>query len=1044
VRFTHTFVDRPVLASVLSILIVILGGISYLSLPIAQYPEISPPSIQVTAVYPGANAQTVAQTVATPIEQEINGVSDMLYMRSENTGDGRMSLTVTFKVGTDLDQAQFLVQNRVSIVEPQLPEAVQRLGVTVQKASPDLLLVAHILSPDGSHDNLYISNYARSQIVDELARLEGVGKITIFGERAYSMRVWLDPQRIAALNMTAREVVNALRANNVQVAAGVLNEQPISRPGAFQLSIETQGRMLEPEEFAAIIVKRGENGRLVRLRDVARVELAAQDYLNIGYLDRNSALPIGVFQSPGSNALETAKNVLSKLEEMSDSFPSGIEYTVVYNPTEFISESIDEVYRTIVEAVILVILVVLVFLQSLRSAIIPVIAIPISLIGTFTVLAMLGYSLNSLSLFGLILAIGIVVDDAIVVVENVERYLKQGMSARDAAHKTMDEVGVALIAISGVLIAVFVPTAFVTGISGQFYAQFAVTIATATFVSALVSLTLSPALCAVLLKPHNKSFQQYGFGGMIGLPFRKFAVMFNSIFERASANYAALTRRLIRFSLLMLLIYAVLAGLAAERLVSTPRGFIPQLDQGYLIAVIQLPPGSALDRTDKVVRRASEILLGTNGVEATVAFAGFDAATFTNASNAGAIFFTMKPFAERTSESDYAIDILPRAFSALNTIKEAQVFVVAPPPVRGVGTGGGWKLYVQDRRSRGVDALEAATNELATAANASPNLSQVFTLFNSSTPKIYADIDRVKAEMLNVPVDRLLETLEINLGSAYVNDFNFLGRTYHVTAQVDEQFRDEPNDILELKVRSTTGAMVPFGTIAELKQITGPNRVSRYNLYDAADLQGGTMPGLSTGEAITVVETLAAQVLPEGFSIEWTELALQEKLVGNTAIFVFTLAVVCVFLLLAALYESWLLPLAIIMIVPMCLLAAIAGINLKGMDNNILVQVGLIVLIGLAAKNAILIVEFARQAEANGATRVEAAVSAAQTRLRPILMTSFAFILGVVPLLIATGAGAEMRQALGTAVFFGMLGMTFFGLIFTPIFYVVCRRFSNQ
>lgn len=1043
-RFTHTFVDRPVLASVLSILIVILGGISYLSLPIAQYPEISPPSIQVTAVYPGANAQTVAQTVATPIEQEINGVSDMLYMRSENTGDGRMSLTVTFKVGTDLDQAQFLVQNRVSIVEPQLPEAVQRLGVTVQKASPDLLLVAHILSPDGSHDNLYISNYARSQIVDELARLEGVGKITIFGERAYSMRVWLDPQRIAALNMTAREVVNALRANNVQVAAGVLNEQPISRPGAFQLSIETQGRMLEPEEFAAIIVKRGENGRLVRLRDVARVELAAQDYLNIGYLDRNSALPIGVFQSPGSNALETAKNVLSKLEEMSDSFPSGIEYTVVYNPTEFISESIDEVYRTIVEAVILVILVVLVFLQSLRSAIIPVIAIPISLIGTFTVLAMLGYSLNSLSLFGLILAIGIVVDDAIVVVENVERYLKQGMSARDAAHKTMDEVGVALIAISGVLIAVFVPTAFVTGISGQFYAQFAVTIATATFVSALVSLTLSPALCAVLLKPHNKSFQQYGFGGMIGLPFRKFAVMFNSIFERASANYAALTRRLIRFSLLMLLIYAVLAGLAAERLVSTPRGFIPQLDQGYLIAVIQLPPGSALDRTDKVVRRASEILLGTNGVEATVAFAGFDAATFTNASNAGAIFFTMKPFAERTSESDYAIDILPRAFSALNTIKEAQVFVVAPPPVRGVGTGGGWKLYVQDRRSRGVDALEAATNELATAANASPNLSQVFTLFNSSTPKIYADIDRVKAEMLNVPVDRLLETLEINLGSAYVNDFNFLGRTYHVTAQVDEQFRDEPNDILELKVRSTTGAMVPFGTIAELKQITGPNRVSRYNLYDAADLQGGTMPGLSTGEAITVVETLAAQVLPEGFSIEWTELALQEKLVGNTAIFVFTLAVVCVFLLLAALYESWLLPLAIIMIVPMCLLAAIAGINLKGMDNNILVQVGLIVLIGLAAKNAILIVEFARQAEANGATRVEAAVSAAQTRLRPILMTSFAFILGVVPLLIATGAGAEMRQALGTAVFFGMLGMTFFGLIFTPIFYVVCRRFSNQ
>lgn len=1043
-RFTHTFIDRPILATVVSILIVLVGAISYLSLPVAQYPDIAPPTIQVTASYPGASAETVASTVATPIEQQINGVQDMLYMRSENTGDGRMTLTVTFELGTDLDEAQVLVQNRVSIAEPRLPEAVRRLGVTVQKASPDLMMVIHILSPDASRDNLYISNYARSQIVDELARIDGVGQITIFGERAYSMRIWLDPDRIAAFQMTAGEVVEALRSNNVQVAAGTLNQLPMKNPGAYELNVETQGRLLQPDEFGSIVVKRGKDGQTVRVRDIARVELAAQDTLNIGYLDKNSALPIGVFQLPGSNALATAEGVLSKMDELSASFPAGIEYTVVYNPTEFIEESVNAVYHTIIEAVVLVVLVVLLFLQSLRSSFIPIIAIPVSLIGTFTILAALGFSLNNLSLFGLVLAIGIVVDDAIVVVENVERYLQEGMSAREAAHKTMDEVGGALVAIAGVLSAVFIPTAFIAGISGQFYTQFAVTIATATIISAIVSLTLSPALCALLLKPHGEQAPRRGVWGAVNRPFELFANAFNRGFDKLAGGYGALTTRLVRLSLVMLVVYAGLIAVAVERFQSTPQGFIPELDRGYLIAVVQLPPGSSLARTDAVIRKASDILLGLDGVDHTVGFAGLDGATFTNAPNSGAIFFTMKPFSERTGPSDYAFDILPRAFGALQQIKEASVFVVAPPSVSGIGSAGGWKLYVQDRRSRGVIALEEATQQLAGAANQTAGLSQVFTLFNTRTPKIYADIDRVKAEMLNVPADRLLEALEIYLGSAYVNDFNFLGRTYRVTAQVDETFRNDPSDILELRTRSTTGAMIPLGTVAQLEERTGAHRLPRYNLYNAAELQGATSPGTSTGQAIATMEKLAADVLPEGFAIEWTELALQEKLAGNTVVLVFALAVVFVFLLLAALYESWLLPLAVILIVPMCLLAAIVGVNIRGMDNNILVQIGLVVLIGLAAKNAILIVEFARQAEDNGKDRFEAAVQAARVRLRPILMTSLAFILGVVPLVIATGAGAEMRQSLGTAVFSGMIGVTFFGLIFTPVFYVICRGMARK
>lgn len=1038
-RLVHLFIDRPILASVLSILITLMGAIAYFSLPVAQYSEIAPPTIQITASYPGASAEVVADTVATPLEQEINGIENMLYMQSEATGDGALVITVTFKLGTDLDTAQVLVQNRVAIAEPRLPEDVRRLGVNVRKNSPDLMMVIHILSPDGSRDQLYLSNYARTQIVDRLARIGGVGEARLFAERAYSMRIWLDPERAAAFDLTAGEVVTALRQNNVQVASGTLNQLPVPVPGAFEISVETQGRLLAPEEFENIVVKRVNGGQTVRIRDIARVELGAQDYATFGYLDGTPALPIVIFQRPGSNALETAASLISEMEDMSEDFPSGLTHEIVYNPTEFIEESVDAVYMTIIEAVALVVLVVVIFLQNFRASIIPIIAIPVSLIGTFAVMSAFGFSLNNLSLFGLVLAIGIVVDDAIVVVENVERYLSEGMSPREAAHKTMDEVGGALVAISLVLVAVFVPTAFIEGISGQFYRQFALTIATATVISMIVSLTLSPALSALLLKSHDEQHEPTGVWAVFSWPFRKFAEGFNWVFDRLAGGYAAMTKRLVRMTLLVLVVYAGLIGLTAQQFQSTPTGFIPEQDQGYLIAVIQLPPGSSLDRTNKVVQDASDRLLNLEEVSHTVAFAGFDGATFTNAPNAGAIFFTMKPFAERKGADATVGKILGEAQAALGGIQEAFTFVVAPPPVRGIGNSGGWKIYVQDRRNRGIDALEDATQDLIAAANQTEGLTRVFTLFNTGTPKIYADIDRVKAEMLGVPTDRVLNALEVYLGSAYINDFNFLGRTFRVTAQADGIYRDEQRDVAALRARSDSGEMVPIGSLATFSYITGPHRVPRYNLYPAAEVQGASPPGVSTGEAIERLEAVAADVLPDGFDFEWTELALQEKLAGDTALLVFALAVVFVFLLLAALYESWLLPLAVVLIVPMCLLAAVIGVNLRGLDNNILVQIGFVVLIGLSAKNAILIVEFARQAEQEGCSRFEAAVQAAKTRLRPILMTSFAFILGVVPLVIASGAGAEMRQSLGTAVFSGMIGVTLFGLIFTPAFYVACR-----
>jgi len=1037
-RFSHFFVDRPIFAAVISIIVTLVGFISFRALPVAEYPEIAPPTVVVSATFAGASAEVIGQTVAAPIEQEINGVDNMLYLVSQSTGNGALSISVVFKPGTNIDEAQVLVQNRVSIALPRLPQEVQRVGVTVRKSSPDLMLVIHLISPDGSLDQQYISNYATINVKDVITRLDGVGDTIVFGARDYAMRVWLDPAKVQARSLTASDVVAALRAANVQVAAGAVNQPPATSPGAFELSVQTLGRLSSPEQFNEIVVATDGDGRVTRVRDIARVELGSQDYTTNAYLDNQVATAIGIYQRPGSNALATAASVISTMDTLARSFPAGMAYRVVYNTTDFIQQSVDEVIKTLFEAVVLVVIVIILFLQTWRAAIIPVVAIPVSLIGTFFVMTAFGFSLNNLTLFGLVLAIGIVVDDAIVVVENIERYLREGLGPREAAHKTMDEVGGALVAIALVLCAVFIPAAFIAGISGAFYRQFALTITASTIISATVSLTLSPALAALLLKPH-KNESKSGIWMTLSRPANIFFAGFNKLFERLSLGYGGLTRRVLRVSVLMLIIYSGLIGLTYFQFARTPSGFIPPLDRAYFIAAISLPPGASLARTDQVVRKASEMLLTRPGVEHAVAFAGFDGATFTSAPNAGVIFVTLKPFEERVKAGLATASILNGLRAQMQALREAFVLVIPPPSVPGIGTGGGFKMYIEDRAGRGPRALEQAVGAIIGPANQTPGLVQVFTLFNTATPQVYADIDRTKAEMLGVPITRFFDTLSTYMGSTYVNDFNILGRTYRVTAQADNPFRLAVRDVENLRARSNAGDMVPLGAVATFREITGPYRVPRYNLFPAAEVQGATLPGFSTGQAIAAMEQLVAANLPAGFGFEWTEIALQEKTAGNTAAVAFGLAVVFVFLLLAAQYESVLLPLAVILIVPMCLLAAISGVLLRGMDNNILTQIGFVVLIGLAAKNAILIVEFARQAEAAGANRLDAAVQAARTRLRPILMTSFAFILGVVPLVVATGAGAEMRQALGTAVFYGMLGVTLFGLLFTPVFYVLVR-----
>jgi HAE1 family hydrophobic/amphiphilic exporter-1 len=1037
-RFSHFFVDRPIFAGVISVIVTLLGFISFRALPVAEYPEIATPTVVVSATFAGASAEVIAQTVATPIEQEINGVDNMLYVVSQSTGNGALSISVVFKPGTNIDLAQVLVQNRVSVALPRLPEEVQRIGVTVRKSSPDLMLVIHLISPDGSLDQQYISNYATINVKDVITRIDGVGDTIVFGARDYSMRIWLDPAKVQARKLTASDVVAALRAANVQVAAGSINQPPATSLAAFEIAVQTLGRLSDPEQFKEIVVATDDDGRVTRVGDIARVELGSQDYTRNAYLDNKVATAIGIFQRPGSNALATAATVLTTMDQLAKSFPQGMSYRVAYDTTQFIQQSVDEVIKTLFEAVVLVVIVIILFLQTWRAAIIPIVAIPVSLIGTFLVMTAFGFSLNNLTLFGLVLAIGIVVDDAIVVVENVERYLRQGMSPREAAHKTMDEVGGALIAIALVLCAVFIPSAFITGISGAFYRQFALTIAASTIISAMVSLTLSPALAALLLKPHGHE-QRSGLWQTLGAPLDLFFARFNRLFEQLSQGYGGLTRRTLRISALMLVIYGGLIGLTYLQFARTPSGFIPPLDRGYFITAISLPPGASLERTDQLVRQASDTLLKRPGVAHAVAFAGFDGATFTNAPNAGVIFVTLQPFEERVKASLSTASILNDLRAQMQALRQAFVLVIPPPSVPGIGTGGGFKLYIQDRAGRGARALEQAVGTITGPANQTPGLVQVFTLFNTSTPQVYADIDRTKAEMLGVPITRFFDTLSTYMGSTFVNDFNILGRTFRVTAQADNPFRLSLRDVENLRTRSVAGDMVPLGSVATFREITGPYRVPRYNLFPAAEVQGATLPGFSTGQAIAAMEKIIATNLPAGFGFEWTEIALQEKIAGNTAPIAFSLAVVFVFLLLSAQYESLLLPLAVILIVPMCLLAAVSGVSLRGMDNNILTQIGFIVLIGLAAKNAILIVEFARQAEEQGASRLDAAVQAARTRLRPILMTSLAFILGVVPLVLATGAGAEMRQALGTAVFFGMLGVTLFGLLFTPVFYVLVR-----
>jgi hydrophobe/amphiphile efflux-1 (HAE1) family protein len=1039
-RLSHFFIDRPIFASVISIVIVIVGAVALTRLPIAQYPEIAPPVVNISGQYPGASAEVVASTVVAPLEQQINGVEHMLYISSNSTNDGRFTISVTFDLGTNLDTAQVQVQNRVSIAQPRLPADVRNIGVTVAKASPDMLMVVHLYSPDQSRDTLFISNFASVNVVDVLSRTEGVGSITVFGSRDYSMRVWLDPDRLQSLGMTSGDVVTALQRQNVQVAAGVLNQPPIAQPGAFQIAVQTQGRLADPDEFSGIIVKQSGDA-VVRLKDVARVELAALDYGVISYLDKNPAVGLGVFQLPGSNALDTAERIKTAMAGISKTFPAGLKYDIVYNPTEFIQQSVDAVIHTILEAVVLVVLVVIVFLQTWRAAIIPIVAIPVSLIGTFFLLAAFGFSLNNLSLFGLVLAIGIVVDDAIVVVENVERNMALGMDPREASYRTMEEVGGALVAIALVLSAVFVPSAFITGISGEFYRQFALTIAGATIISLIVSLTLSPALCAMLLKPHEAGHKKQSW---LAWPIHAFFRAFNWSFDKMAGGYSWVVARMVRLALVMLVAYAGILAFGLNEFRKTPVGFIPAVDGGYLITVTQLPPASSLDRTNEVNKRAVELALDVPGVAHAVNIVGFSGATRTNSSNAGAVFVVLKPFEERAGNPNLSAQAIQKALlGKFQTIQDAMVLVIAPPPVRGIGSAGGFRMMVQDRSGAGPAALQQAVGAMMAKANQTPGLSQVFSMFETSTPQLYLDIDRVKAQMLGVNVSDVFTALQTYLGSSYVNDFNLLGRTFRVTAQADGDFRNNSKDVLKIRVRNAAGETVPLGTFTTVQDISGPSRVPRYNLYPAAELDGAAAPGYSQGQAIELMQKVAAEVLPQGFSYEWTELAYQQLRAGDTAVFAFALGVVFVFLVLAAQFESLTLPLAVILIVPMSLIASITGVILRGQDNNILTQVGFIVLIGLAAKNAILIVEFAAQLEAQGKTKYEAATEASRLRMRPIIMTSLAFILGVVPLVWATGAGAELRQVLGTAVFAGMIGVTVFGLIFTPVFYVVCRWFGE-
>ncbi|WP_053268299.1 efflux RND transporter permease subunit [Pseudomonas chlororaphis] len=1041
-RIAHFFIDRPRFAVVVSCFLSLMGLGALFVLPVAQYPDIVPPTVQVTTSYPGASAETIARTVATPLEQQINGVEDMLYMSSQSTGDGKLTITVTFRIGTDLNVAQNLTQNRVQNTLQRLPEEVQRLGVQVRKASPSILLTVHIFSPDSTRDMLYMSNYATLRIKDVLARIPGVGDVQFQGGREYAMRIWIDPDKAAANNISASEILAVLRQQNLSVSAGILNQPPTPSTGAYQLNVEALGRLSTPKEFSDIVVKSDDQGRVTRIRDIGRVEVGAADYGSTAFMDRNDATSLLIYAQPGANSLDVEHSVLSTMQQLKQDFPPGVDYKVIYDPTVFIGKSVDEVIKTILEAIVLVVAVVFLFLQNWRATIIPVVAIPISLLGSFTVLYALGISLNNLSLLGLVLAVGIVVDDAIVVVENIERNIHDGMSPFEAAHRTMDEVGGALISIALTLCAVFVPAAFLSGISGIFFRQFAVTIATSTIISCIVSLTLSPALCAVLFKKHDPH-------ATVRSPARRWLnagfAKFNRGFDKLSMGYGHITRRLARVLGMVLVVYVALIGLTGVQLARTPTGFIPEQDQGYLITIVQLPAGASMERTEKVIRQVIDIALATPGIEHVAPFVGLDATTNTIASNAGSLFIGLPSLYSHEVPSVTANSVLADLTDRLSVIKDAYVLTISPPPVQGLGNAGGFKMMLEDRAGLGSTALLDAANKLVAAANKDPALTGAFTLFNTGSPSIFADVDRVKAEKVGLKPTDIFSTLQVYLGSQYVNDFNYLGRTYQVIAQADGQFRRNADDITRLKARNESGDMVPVGTVATIENRTIPYRVPRHNLYPAAEVQGAAAPGVASGTALLRMEELAREVLPRGIVFEWTELAFQQQQVGTPTWVVFLAAALFCFLVLVAQYESWGLPLAIILIVPMCIFAAVTGLSMRGLPVDILAQIGFVVLIGLAAKNAILIVEFARQYQDDeGASSVDAAVHAARTRLRPILMTSLAFILGVAPLTIATGAGAEMRQSLGTSVFFGMLGVTIFGLLFTPAFYIFIRKFHGR
>ena len=1043
-NISRFFVDRPIFAAVIAIFITLIGAFAYPQLPLAQYPEIAPPTISITAAYPGASSETIAETVASTLEQEINGVENMLYIQSSST-QGAAQITVTFEPGTDLDAAQVLVQNRVALAEPRLPEQVRQIGVQVNKQESGFLMIVALTSTDPAIDTDYVGNYANSTLRDRLLRLEGVGGVQIFGGGYYSMRVWIDPDKAAARNLTAPEIVAALQSQNVQVAGGSVGAPPYGKGNpAFELPVEVPGRLVTPDQFANVVIKTDTtNGAITRLKDVARVELGAQDYGVRGVFNGREGVGMAVIQQPGANALNAANLVLEEVKKASADFPPGLEYEIPFNPTEYVQASVTAVQETLVEAIFLVVLVVLVFLQTWRAAIIPIVAIPVALVGTFAVQLALGFSINSLSLFALVLAVGIVVDDAIVVVEAVEKHIREGLSPREAAHRTMEEVSGALIAIGLVLVAVFVPTAFVPGIPGIFYQQFAVTIAAATVFSLLTSLTLSPAMAALLLKPHEEHHEEPK--NPVMRVVRRAADKFNSGFDKLSDRYGRTTASLVRKGGLMLAIYAVLLAATGWRLADTPTGFIPDQDQGVLIGVVQLPPGASLDRTSEVLARAQQEVKKVGGVASIATFSGLDGSSFSTASNAGTMFIRLTDWGERGSK--LSATALSQQLSGVlaNALPEANAFVIAPPAVQGLGNGNGFTMMIQARSGESYKELEQATGAMMGGAAQMKDVQQVFSLFNTGSPRIFADVDRDKAQILGVDPSQVYAALGTYLASTYVNDFNFLGRTFRVTAQAEPTSRASIEDVGRLQVRSTSGEMVPLSSVATFRDDSGPTRVVRYNLFPAVELQGQAAPGVSSGAALAAMEGLADKTLPSGFAYEWTGLAYQEKAAGGGAVLIFGLAVVFVFLVLAAQYESLPLPLAVILIVPMCILAAMLGVNLRGMDNNILTQVGLVVLIALAAKNAILIVEFAKQAEEqDGMSTIDAAVHAARSRLRPILMTSFAFIFGVVPLAIASGPGQEMRQALGTAVTFGMLGVTIFGLIFTPLFYVLCRKLGDK